>query len=573
MSTLAAFQLGLPQSWLPDETLFSLCSRYHRASGHRLASTTCRLLFGHPNQGCAHDFPARLDHFLSVAGDALGNVDNIVEGHTVLPLYLRFASTSLVKTTLSAAAESSSGRLKFQLGLLTSRFRANHPLKACRECMVEDVQRHSTPYWHREHQLPGVWVCQRHGRWLQSSDLKATGVSRFQWVLPSAAQLGQTPTTPPSTTAMRLARMVADLVGRSGAQIPTQALGLAVRAALAEKGFLAGPTLRLRHISVGEAYAAFVAPLLELEQLGGLPASPDQACAEIGKQLTPERGGTHPLRRLTLAAWLFDDLDELLARLKQAVAPTKTAPPDTATEAARSQDPRRGRFLELLATGLSTSAAASAACIDTTTGMVWAASAGLATPRRPKFLKGDLRTQLVNLLRKGVPKEEAATYGKVSIQTVTTLLRTEVGLHEAWRQAGFQNAQRRHRRIWERIITANPLSGVKAARTAEPAVYAWLYRNDRDWLDNKTADMARAVQAPRARVDWDARDAQLADQVRKTAFHMIELERAHRVKLHQLYQRIPELKAKLFKLDRLPLTRTAIFDVIGYSGGADIVGR
>jgi hypothetical protein len=560
---LAALQLGIPQCWLPDETLFSLCSRYHRASGHRLASTTCRLLFGHPNQGSAHDFPARLDHFLSVAGDALGNVENIVEAHTVLPLYLRFANTGLVKTALSAAAESSSGRLKFQLGLLTSRFRANHPLKACLDCMDEDRQRHSTPYWHREHQLPGVWVCRRHGRWLQASDLKATGVSRFQWVLPTSAQLGQIPVTPPSSSAMRLARMVADLVSRYGAHIPTRALGLALRSALAERGLLAGPTRRMRHAAVGDAYAAFVAPLLELEQLGGLPASPSEAGAEVAKQLSPERSSTHPLRRLTLAAWLFDDLDELLARMKQAAAPTETAISDTATRAARTLDPSRGRFLDLLATGLSTSAAASAAGIDTTTGMVWAASAGLATPRRPKVLKGELRTQVVSLLRKGVPKEEAATYGKISIQTVTTLLRTEVGLHEAWRQASFENALQRHRRSWERIITANPLSGVKAARMAEPSVYAWLYRNDRDWLNQKTADMVRAVRAPKANLDWDTRDVQLADQVRKTALDMIELECVQRVKLHQLYQRIPELKAKLFKLDRLPLTRTAIFNVTG----------
>jgi hypothetical protein len=54
---------GLPHAWLPDETLFSLCSRYHRASGNQLPTTTCKALFGHKLQGAAHDFPARLNHF------------------------------------------------------------------------------------------------------------------------------------------------------------------------------------------------------------------------------------------------------------------------------------------------------------------------------------------------------------------------------------------------------------------------------------------------------------------------------------------------------------------------------
>ena len=562
---LATIELGLPQSWLPDETLFSLCSRYHRASGQRLASTTCRLLFGHPNQGCAHDFPARLNHFLAVSGNTLGSVDHIVEHHTVLPLYLRFADTNQVDATLKAAAQNSSGRLKFQLGLLTSRFRANHPLKACPYCMDEDMQAHSTPYWHREHQLPGVWVCLRHGCRLETSNLKATGVSRFHWILPSPPQFTDAaePTAIANST-VRLARMAVDLVGRSNVRLSTPTLGAAFRAALAERGFLTGPKQRLKHAVAGDAYAAFVAPLLNLEQMGGLPSSADEACAEIARQIAPERCGIHPLRRLTLAAWLFDDLDQLLACVDQATAPKTLESTEDAPKSPNPVDPRHAHFFKLLDTGLSTSAASREAGICTKTGMAWAASAGLATPRRPKTLKGDHRALLIKLLRQGVPKADAATYSKVSIQTVTTLLRTEVGLHAAWRLAAFESALLRHRRTWQRFITKNPLSGVKAARMAEPASYAWLYRNDRDWLNQRIGDIAKAIRHPQPRVDWDTRDRELADMIRETALRLIDVERVRRIKLHQLYQRIPELKAKLSRLDRLPLTRTAIFDVVGH---------
>ncbi|MFG6460112.1 TnsD family Tn7-like transposition protein [Roseateles sp. DXS20W] len=561
MTTLDSFQLGLPQRWLPDETLFSLCSRYHAASGNKLPSTTCSQLFGHPRQGCAHDFPARLDHFLCVAGDALGTAMSIVEKHTVLPLYLRFASAEMVDATRSAAAQSSSGRLKFQLGLLTSRFRANHPLKACRACMQEDTLQHITPYWHREHQLPGVWVCRRHGSWLQASDLKATGVGRFSWLLPAPSQFLTAPAASPPASVMQLARMVAGLVAKPGLRISTHRMGQALRAALADRGLLAGTAQRLRRVAAGDAYAEFLRPLLALEQMGQLPASSDEAYAEIARQISARSAGVHPLRRAALAAWLFDDLQDLLARMgaggNDTVAP---APPPTAQ---LQDDPRRARLVALISSGRSTSAAAREVGIDTTTGMVWAAAAGLATPRRPKLLKGDLRDRLIALLRKGIAKEEAAAYGEVSLQTVTTLLRTEVGLHEAWRQAGFENARRRNRRVWARITAANPLSGVKAARMAEPAAYAWLYRNDRDWLAENTAEMARAVRVPPARVNWDARDRQFADQVRQAALQMVEMQGVHHVRLSQLYQRIPELKAKILRLDRMPLTRAAVFAVVG----------
>lgn len=76
--------------------------------------------------------------------------------------------------------------LKYQLGMLTSRFRANHPLKACPQCMRDDSSLYGSPYWHLTHQLPGVWVCPSHGHILLTCDAKSTGIGRFIWVLPTS---------------------------------------------------------------------------------------------------------------------------------------------------------------------------------------------------------------------------------------------------------------------------------------------------------------------------------------------------------------------------------------------------
>ena len=104
---------------------------------------------------------------------------------------------------------------------------------------------------------------------------------------------------------------------------------------------------------------------------------------------------------------------------------------------------------------------------------------------------------------------------------------------------------------------------MKAARLAEPAVYAWLYRNDGDWLKIQSLAMERIARSPQARVDWDERDRQLSDQVRRVALELHEAEPDRRIKLFKIYQRLPELKAKLFKLDRLPLTKSVLFSVVG----------
>lgn len=567
MVTLLPNELGLPLEWLPDETLFSLCSRYHKASGNRLASSTCQTLFGHPKQGSAHDFPARLDHFSQAAGPALGSADSIVEHHTMLPLYLRFANPTLAQNAVSAARANSSGRLKFQLGLLTSRFRANHPLKACPTCMQEDYASFGTAYWHREHQFPGVWICRAHGCMLFASDLKATGISRFHWMLPSLSQFSDRSASSLSPTIIELADMVCAVGTRAGLQLRPDKLARAFRHALGQRGFLKGASGRLTHAAAGSSYVEFLKPLLCVEQLGALPASVDSACTDIARQIGPKAFAVHPIRRLALATWLFRDLDELLAKSVEMPAKDgrKNQTPShenaQATSAATLTNRREEYFLHL-SSGQSTSLAARLTGIDTNTAMAWSASRGIASARRPKVLKGDLRASLIAMLRKGAGKRTAASFGNVSLQAITTLLRTEVGLHEAWKQAVFKDALRRNRRRWIRVTTTNPISGVKAARVREPAVYAWLYRNDRDWLRARANEMPKATRNVNMRVDWDVRDRGLADQVRQVALRLITEEKVRQIRLPQLYQKIPELKAKLSKLDRLPLTMAAIYQVL-----------
>lgn len=180
---------AMPQ-WLPGETIFSLASRYHALSANRLPSKTCKALFGHPRQGCQHDFPTRLDEF-SRRAQLSENARDVALRHTILPFYLPLRSEAESEAAVQALAIPQPGVLKFRLGILTSRFRANHPLKACPHCIADDVRSHGVGYWHVEHQLPGVWFCRQHGAVLRTSRLKSSGVARFGWLLPTPDHLDE----------------------------------------------------------------------------------------------------------------------------------------------------------------------------------------------------------------------------------------------------------------------------------------------------------------------------------------------------------------------------------------------
>ena len=100
-------------------------------------------------------------------------------------------------------------------------------------------------------------------------------------------------------------------------------------------------------------------------------------------------------------------------------------------------------------------------------------------------------------------------------------------------------------------------------RTLEPKAYAWLYRNDRVWLNahKPTATPLREMDKMPA-VDWSVRDVQLSAEVRRVALRLLIDNKVNHLFFWQLYQHIPELKAKRSVLHRLPLTQAAIDAVL-----------
>ena len=55
---------------------------------------------------------------------------------------------------------------------------------------------------------------------------------------------------------------------------------------------------------------------------------------------------------------------------------------------------------------------------------------------------------------------------------------------------------------------------------------------------------------------------ELSTEVKRAALKLVEKNQKSPIRLWQLYQQIPELKAKLQVLDRLPLTKRAIEEAL-----------
>lgn len=558
--------------WQLGETLFSLCSRHHRFWGYPTSWQSTEIMFGGRRVGTHHDFPSALDAFEIRTEGRLGAADHLARDRTLLRYYRPFVSASEVDAAAMTMRGASVAHLKFRLGLLTSRFRANHPLKACSVCMRLDQGR-GWVYWHMQHQFPGVWVCPWHRQPLLLSTVKSTGVERFLWTLPAEDALsGEWATISPASMQAigGLTDVTVGLVDRvaDDGWLNPLAVQNTLHTRMSAKGWLSAQG-RVRIADAAVSYLEHCVPLRVAPELGGLPASLQEAKAHIAHLVRPFRAGTHPLRLLVAIHWLFGSAAEFVdAHLNGPLAPLPSKDGDGVVDlqdGPAQHDDRRHVLVELLQAGKSATAAAERVGVDVGTALAWAAAAGISIGRRPKILKAGVRASLVRSLRNGADKIDAARRHGISIETVTKVLRTEIGLHDAWTAKRFSKAQEKARKSWLAIAAQHHDAGTKIMRAMDPATYAWLYRNDRDWLkEHSPQGRVNGGGGERASsVRWDERDAELSRAVQHAALDLSRAQPGKRLLLWHFYQVLPDLKPKLALLARLPLTKQALELALG----------
>lgn len=545
--------------WLPDESLFSWASRFHWLSGNVQSVRTSRVLFGHARSGTAHDLPCGLGHLVESTGGELGDVETILQWHTIAPVLLAFQPPEKIEHVIGQLRTAAPGMLKFQLGLITARFRANFPLKACPECMAFDYIEHQVAYWHRAHQLPGVWICPIHGAALLEAQCKTNGVRRFEWVLPSTAELsapqtadGQSVMATEKTVLSKLASCAVCLAEKPLRQpLAAEAVVHSHTKALAEAGYVT-LTGKPRISLAVPSYLEHCTKLREIPELASLPITPLEAENRLRRLLSIPRFVRHPLHQMVMISWLYPSPDAFLAACNAEEVSTPVRQGLKQHETLKSAA-ITSTVLDCYARGeLSARKASSLAGVDIKTFMAHAAGRGLTNARRPKKLKPDLYLRLVQDLETGTDKTVAAERYGISPHTVTTVLRTVPGLQSLWHATRQQAAKTHARQRWLKARQEAPELNNKALRLLLPAVYAWLYRNDREWLQAHAGP--RLPCAPKVRVCWDQRDIELAHLVEQAALEIAQAEPHKRITLQALYKKLPLLHMRLGAIARLPLT-------------------
>ena len=487
----------------------------------------------------------------------------------MLPAFLPFQSPEVSPMAAEAMRGPSIGSLKYRLGLLTSHFRANFPLKACPECIAQDRVRYHTAYWHRSHQLPGAWVCLEHGQLLLECTLKSTGAQRFGWILPDESHF--------RPVSLKLSKGVLHQLNQlsiaanalastpNGWHFNSTKISNALRVRLQQNG-LASASFRLKTQDIGQAFHAFISPIRILDEFHAVAMSHASATAQACGYFYRLQRVTHPLRHLLMLIWLYQDWATFIEDY-QAHAKTDACVQEGSTlKALRTERSRPSVNMSLrsacveLSTERQLSATSIAAHLGVTVATVMAhlSSSGIQTPKRPKLLRGAILDELKSALREGVSKEEASHRFGISTGTVTRFLLSEVGLHQQWTKQRYALNQQLMRDRWTALLSGNQDANLKLLRSIAPDAYAWLYRNDREWLRaTNHSRRSRPYNGGRS-ANWIVRDQKMFALTQLALEELWNRNPKKHIQICDLLQLAPLLKPFINKLDALPLTQSLL---------------
>ncbi|WP_033827185.1 TnsD family Tn7-like transposition protein [Bacillus andreraoultii] len=154
----------------PDEILYSVFARYHVRSGNFFLKHTMEDLFGRKTASASVMLPSGIGLLAErLPKNTTLNEQMLIKNHTMFPLYTAFLPDEKANSIYEAMISDNGGKIFMQSGLMASAIPQNKYFKYCPICFKEDLNQYGELYWHRIHQLPGNFICCKHQVWIKES--------------------------------------------------------------------------------------------------------------------------------------------------------------------------------------------------------------------------------------------------------------------------------------------------------------------------------------------------------------------------------------------------------------------
>ncbi|NQX71812.1 TniQ family protein [Paenibacillus alba] len=174
----------------PDEILYSGLARYHQRAGGASQKSTMVDLFGTTEVCAVTDLPGHLQGLSTIIG-GIYSPERLLLEHTLYPYYTAFLPKDMATAVGQSMFVTSGpfGTAHSLVGLPASAIKSPLQLRFCNSCIMDDTRQYGEPYWHRIHQVPGIYICSKHQEFLQNSSVPYTSKYHKHQLIPLSAAI------------------------------------------------------------------------------------------------------------------------------------------------------------------------------------------------------------------------------------------------------------------------------------------------------------------------------------------------------------------------------------------------
>lgn len=321
--TSSRHSLSFVPPLLPNQNIYSWEAVFHEMSGNASVNETRLQLCGSVKGGRHFHMPSHLDALCASTQLALGTPEDIVRIATTLPYYTRFRNPDVAASVLKQVRGKSSYGIAQSLGMASTHIYQHPPRRSCLHCIQADKSEFGFAYWRRDHQLPGVLVCQQHGTTLLSLPYEHDSIHSQLVLWPDAdwhlTTVGDLPdwSTTTRITLHRLALLAAEMArGGLVGNYSMRKMKNVCLPILCERNLIApdGSLILPQALHEYRDHFSSVAAVPEIE------AAAQSSIRPFLFVLRQVDHRTHPLEWMLLIDWLFGDWPTFQERYRLVIA-------------------------------------------------------------------------------------------------------------------------------------------------------------------------------------------------------------------------------------------------------------
>lgn len=555
-------------SWFPrpyeDELLYSIFARFFNQSIHVSVRDTLGNLFKDQRAKVTPDFPSNLEVLANqIQLFDYKSIDLLITQHTPFHYFTNFLEPSHKKQVINEIKKPKLKNVQMLLGQMASNVKETKYFKYCPTCFEEDLKQNGESYWRISHQLPSVLVCLKHNSLLHFSSVKYRNNNSELFspndknCLPSPLnQCISDNLTNDEIYHLKKIGIESKKLLNFELGIDPSILQLVYKGLLRKNGFIT-TSGNVRQEDLHRSFMSFYGKkVLEYFQCN---LKLEQESCWLKTITRKHRISFHPVRHLLLLNFLGQELDEI--SLPSSNGPFGKGP-------FPCLNPTAKHFKEKLITDVKIKR-----CSDTgkPIGTFTCSCEFQYTRLGPDLNEEDKYTyrfvrcfgevwckKLIEYIDKEkLSYRKTAQYLSVDVGTVIKYYNLQKKVNNEEKLIKKPSEVIDYRAIWKANLKLYPEYTKTELRQLNPKVYTWLYKNDKEFLNNNSPDFKKRKHINN-RVDWNKRDLNILEQIRHYLLSIDENERPIRITKRHIAVAIDKLGLIEKKLDKLPLTKEFI---------------